>query len=350
MAFPRTDLGVVDPLAAGVTESLLVSFPRFMRFPRALGLAPAAIALAAAASSLFLFTHAPTVRAQCGTASSSPCPTPIPVNAFLSLDVTQGDANTVITVTGGQFLPNEQTTLYWDTPAHVAGSATADQNGSFSNVKVKPFPGDPPGAHRLYASVPPNPFANFTINAPAASPSPSPTPSESPSPSPTAAVTDTPSSSPVAATLNGFDVISRPPFVFLPIAGVIAIGLALGFWLYSVVRRPRRVALTSAAVVHRAMRPDYSAGFGAPPAATAAEPEPSAWEQSPVHAPPTQPSPQPPQPPPASETPTEESQISNVEWGAPVEWGTGSSDWGFPEPEPGPDAGENAPDPPQPAD
>jgi hypothetical protein len=32
-----------------------------------------------------------------------------------------------------------------------------------------------------------------------------------------------------------------------------------------------------------------------------------------------------------------------VEWGPPVEWGTGSSDWGFPEPPP--DDSTDAPEP-----
>ena len=293
-----------------------------MRFPRAVGLAPAAIALAAAASSFVLFTHAPTVRAQCGSNASAPaCPTP--VNAFLSLDVTAGDANTVINVTGGQFLPGESLSLYWDTANHVAGSATADANGSF-NTRVKPFAGDAPGQHKLCASVDPQPCALFTINPVATTPSPSPTPSQSPSPTPTAAVTATPSSSPVAATLNGFDVISKPPFVFLPIAGAAAIGLALAFWVFSLMRRPRQVALpTSAAVVHRAMRPDYSAGFGAPPSAPPAAAEPSAWDVGPTH---VASAPQP------AAAPTEEAQITSVEWGPPVEWGTGSGDWGFPEP------------------
>lgn len=307
-----------------------------MRFPRAVGLAPVAIALAAAASSLFLFTHAPAVRAECGTASTSPCPpTPTPVNAFLSLDVSTGDANTVINVTGGQFLPNQQVSLYWDQPGHVAGAATADANGSF-NTRVKAFAGDPAGVHHLCASVQPNPCANFTLQGPQQSPSPSPTPSESPSPTPTGAITESPTSSPVAATLNGFDVISRPPFIFLPIAGAAAIGLALAFWLFSVFRRPRQLAIPSAAVVHRAMRPDYSAGFGAPPSASPPETEPSAW---PAEAPPPQAAPQPTPPQP----PAEESQISNVEWGPPVEWGTGSSDWGFPEPPP--DDSTDAPEP-----
>ena len=305
-----------------------------MRFPRAVGLAPAAIVLAAAASSLFLFTHASAVRAECGTASSTPCPPPpTPVNAFLSLDVATGDANTVINVSGGQFLPNQQVSLYWDQAGHVAGSATADANGSF-NARVKPFAGDAAGVHHLCASVQPNPCANFTLQGPQTSPSPSPTPSESPSPTPTLTFTQSPTSTPVASTLNGFDVISRPPFVFLPIAGAAAIGLALAFWLFTVVRRPRQVAFPSAAVVHRATRPDYSAGFGTPPSAAPAPPEPSAWPEG-------GPQPQPHQEQP--QAPAEESQISNVEWGPPVEWGTGSGDWGFPEPPP--DDSTDAPEP-----
>jgi len=249
---------------------------------------------------------------------------PTPVNAFLSLDVSTGDANTVINVTGGQFLPNQQVSLYWDQANHVAGSATADANGSF-NTRVKPFAGDAAGVHHLCASVQPNPCANFTLQGPQPSPSPTPTPSESPSPTPTVTTTATPTSSPVATTLNGFDVMSRPPFVFLPIAGAAAIGLALAFWLFSQARKPRQVALPSAAVVHRAMRPDYSAGFGTPTSAAAPPPEPSAWPEGRAEPPPANPQPQ------AS---GEESEVSNVEWGPPVEWGTGSSDWGFPEPPP----------------
>jgi hypothetical protein len=341
---------VVDPLAARVTNRLLLSFRRFdapdseldiansvpvclsARRPHRARLAPVAVVLAAAASSLFLFMHAPSVRAQCGGASESPCPTPIPVNAFISLDVTAGDPTTVINVTGGQFLPNEQMSLYWDTTNHVAGSATADSNGNF-NVRIKPFAGDSPGVHKLCASVPPNPCANFTLNAAATSPSPSPTPTESPSASPTAVATvnDTPTSTPAAATLNGFDVISRPPFVFLPIAGAVAIGLAFGFWLFSVVRRRPQMAIPAAAVVHRATRPDYTSSFGTAPPTTPPAPEQSGWPEVPQ-------SESPPAAPP-------DSTISNTEWGPPVEWGTGSSDWGFPEPPP-----DDSPETPEPGD
>src|SRR3977135_3719284 len=62
------------------------------------------------------------------SASPSPSPTPIPVNAFLTLDVTSGGPNTAIPVNGGQFLPNQPVTLYWDQKERVAGSATADGN------------------------------------------------------------------------------------------------------------------------------------------------------------------------------------------------------------------------------
>lgn len=329
---------MVDSVASDVTERLLLSFRRFMRFPRGLGLGPAAVALAAAASSLLLFSNAPAVHAQCGTASSSPCPTPIPVNAFLSIDPTTGDPNTVINVSGGQFLPNESMSLYWDQQDHVAGSAKADANGNVNTVRVKPFGGDSPGVHHLCASVPPNPCANFSLQALTPTPSPSPTPTESPSPTPTPIATDTtPFAPPPGHSINGFDVITKPPFVFLPIAGLAAIALAFGFWLFSYLRRPRQpAALPTAAVVHRAMRPDYSAGFGAPPPPAATPAEPSAWDPS---------APRPPSEPPSPQPPAEESQAPDVEWGQPVEWGTGSGDWGFPEP---PAEDENPPEPPQP--
>lgn len=345
MALPRAGPGLVDPVAPGVTKPTLVSFPRFMRLSGSLRFGPALVIFAAVGSATFLFAHAPTARAECGTASSSPCPTPsptppIPVNAFISLDVTSGDPNTVINVTGGQFNPNEDTGLYWDQPAHVAGSAHADGNGNF-NTRVKPFPGDAPGSHKLCASVQPNPCAFFTITAPS-TPTPSPSPTESPSPSssPGPVVSFGPTPSPIAASLSGFDVISKPPFVFLPLFGILGIALSLGYWVVSTMRRPRVRALPTAAVMHRAMRPDYSAGFGTAPPSPEPELPPSAWNEpaSPaVHDAPAQAEPAPASP--------AEPEVPDVEWGPPVEWGTGSSDWGFPEPPPAPDDSPEAPQP-----
>jgi hypothetical protein len=222
--------------------------------------------------------------------------------------VTDGGPNTQITVNGGAFLPNEQMTLYWDQPNRVAGGANADQSGNFV-THVKPFSGDGAGVHKLCASVQPNPCANFTITAPATAPSPSPTPSESPSPSAVASGTMTQSPTPVGATLNGFDVISRPPFVFLPLIGGLAIAISLLYWVISMVRRPHTPALPSAAVMHRATRPDYTAGFGTPPAEPASEPPAaSAWHEASPPAP----------PPPEPSSP-------------PVEWGLGAPDSGYPQ-------------------
>lgn len=339
-------------MAAGVTKPTLVSFRRFMRFLGAL----------VVLSGVWLLTTAdstsPTPPSQSSPPASpspaetpspspSPSPSPIPTNAFLSLDVTQGPPTTVINVSGGQFLPNEQTTLYWDTANHVAGSATADGGGSF-NTRVKPFAGDGPGVHKLCASVSPNPCANFTIVSATPSPDATPSPPESPSPLESPSPEESPSlvASPARITpsLSGFDVISRPPFVFLPIFGFGAILLALAYWAFSVIRRPRRPGLLpSAAVVHRATRPDYSAAFGAPPSTPAQPPEPSAWNEPVPHtpqpiAPPAAPQPVPPAVPPPVSAPA-------VEWGAPVEWGTGRSEWGIPEP-PSPDE----PEVPQPGD
>jgi len=333
-------------MAAGVTKPRLVSFRRFMRSSGIPRLAPAALVLAALATAVFLFGHAPAARADCGGTASgaTPCPpTPTPTLAFISIDVTSGDPSTVITVTGGQFLPNEQMNLYWDTASHVAGFAQADAGGSFSNVKVKPYPGDGPGVHKLCASVQPNPCANFAINAPPSpTPTPSPSPSASPSESPGAGASAAPTPSPVGAvSLSGFDVISRPPFVFLPIAGVLGVVLSLGYWMVSMMRRPRQRAFPTAAVVHRAMRPDYSAGFGTPPPAPRPDAEPSAWSE-PVH---PLPAPEPPAPEAAAPPPPTEPQIPEADWGPPVEWGTRSADWGFPEP-----PQDDNPEPPPPRD
>lgn len=344
MAFPDSQLGVVGALAARVTNQVLLSFPGFMRWSPARWFSPALIVLGAAASASFLVAQAPIARAECGTASSSPCPSPspIPTNAFLSLDVTDGGPNTQITVNGGAFLANEQMTLYWDQLNKVAGGGHADGSGNFV-THVKPFTGDSPGVHKLCASVAPNPCANFTLEAATPSPSPSPTPTESPSPSASPAETIAPtiSPTPVAATLSSFDVISRPPFVFLPIIGLLAIALSLGYWIVSLVRRPRQIALPSAAVVHRAMRPDYTAGFGTPPPqGPPPTAEPSAWADVPQAGPPS------PRPPSAEPPAAAEPEPTAPTWEADantVAWGTGEPDTGYQFPPPAeesPDTGE----------
>ena len=341
MAFPRADLGLVDSMAAGVTIRRLVPFPDFMRFLRLLVFLPVWLVVVAAdnapspsaspSATVAAESPSPVVSP---TPAPSPSPLPTPINAFLSLDVTAGPATTVINVTGGQFLPNQQMSLYWDQTTRVAGSATADGSGNF-NVRVQPRSGDAPGVHKLCASVQPNPCANFTLQSATPTPSSSPSPSEQPSPSPT----DEPTASPQAATparvnatLSGFDVISKPPFVFLPLFGFGALLLALAYWAFSVLRRPRRLApLPSAAVVHRATRPDYTAAFGTAPSRPADTPATSAWNEAmpPPGTPTTPTGMQPPLPTPAAPAPAVEEPQPPA-----VEWGLGAPDSGYPTPPP----------------
>jgi hypothetical protein len=218
----------------------------------------------------------------------------VPANAFITLDVTSGGPNTPINVIGGQFLANQSMTLFWDQADHVAGSASSDANGNFT-TRVKPFDGDAPGVHKLCVSVQPPRCANFNLEATATpSPTPSPSPSPSPEPTPSATATASPSTTPVATTLNGLDVIMKPPFVILPLIGVLAIAVSIGYWILSIVRRPKTVVFPSAAVVHRATRPDYTAPFGTAPPTPTASPAPSAWEDV---------VPKAPAPPPAYELP-----------------------------------------------
>jgi hypothetical protein len=307
-------------MAAGVTKQGLVSFPGFMRWLRVLVVIPVWLLLTAETPSP---SPSPSpAQSETPSPSPSPSPHPTPVNAFLSLDVTAGPPDTVINVSGGQFLPNQQMNLYWDQPSKVAGAATADANGSF-NTRVKPNASDKPGVHKLCASVLPNPCANFALQSATPTPSPSPTPSEEPSPTPSEEPTPSQVATParVNTSLSGFDVISKPPFVFLPIFGVGALLLSLAYWAFSALRRPRRLApMPSAAVVHRATRPDYTAAFGAAPARPAVTAQPSAWSEAmPAHN--ATPQSTPTLPPPAAVEP--EAQA--------YQWGLGIPDSGYPD-------------------
>src|SRR6202049_1919576 len=151
--------------------------------------------------------------------SPTPVPTPTPQFATIGLDPAAGGPSVGITVTGQLFLPNESITLYWDDPSRVAGSTVCNASGAFT-VVVKPFPGDAPGLHHLYASVEPKPHADFTLQGPPSpTPAASPTPSDSPSPSPSPIESPSPAPSPSAVpvgNISGIDIITRPPFVFLP--------------------------------------------------------------------------------------------------------------------------------------
>ncbi|MEA2592199.1 MAG: large repetitive protein [Actinomycetota bacterium] len=218
---------------------------------------------------------------------------PLPQGANIGLQPTAGGPSTAITVTGDQFLKNESLTLYWDVTNHVATSVVTDGNGSFTKV-IKPFAGDKPKVHKLCASVQPHPCASFSLQA-----APTPTPGVTPLPgdtsTPTPGATNTPQASgvrPGGGGISGLDIITRPPFVFLPIIAIIGILGVLAYWLFS--RRRSTPPGSSATVVHRATRPDYMAPFptaGSAPVAPRDPAQPSAWDApvQPYAPPPAQP-------------------------------------------------------------
>jgi large repetitive protein len=237
--------------------------------------------------------------------SASPVPTPTPVNAFLTLDLSAGGPNTQINVSGNSFLPGEQMSLFWDTPSKVIGAATADGNGNFSNVKVKPFAGDASGLHKICASVQPVPCAQFELQAtptptpsPAASPSESPSPVESPSPSPSDSPTPGAVPLPVANNTNNLDVLFHPPFIFLPFIAALGLIGAIAYWVFGTVSRRPRAPLPSASIVHRSVRPEAGMpGYELAPTAFAAPlPPPAPEPLPPLDAQPPWPSPKPPIP------------------------------------------------------
>jgi len=250
LAFSGTDLRLVDPLAAD-----LIYFDGSMPIPR-LVVTPARTVLCAMVAAAVLVAMSPMARAAIHTASGVPSPTPTPMGANIVLDTAAGGPNTRITATGSAFLPGESMNLIWDAMSHVAATVTADGGGNFTKV-VTPFPGDVPGIHRLCASVQPIPCAYFTLQG-----APTPTPPAAPSTSPSTTPSDqspspTTSASSVVLThsgRSGLDIITKPPFVFLPIIGLLALLAALAYWL--LMRVDRTPVLPSASVIHSSARLD----------------------------------------------------------------------------------------------
>jgi len=217
-----------------------------------------------------------TAGAQLPTDNPSPQPTPTPTRAYITLNVSAGGPTTQITVGGNSFNPGQAVSIDWDSdPSKVLGSATANAQGSFSGVRVRPYPHAAPGLHHFCATVNPFPCAQFTLQGtptptPRVSPRPTPTPSPSPSSTPSLIAI------PAGSSTNGLDVMLRPPFIFLPIFGLIALFVAAGYWLFSKLPRPQK-NLPSASIVHRSARPLRGPIYpdaAPPPSADQPPPEP----------------------------------------------------------------------------
>lgn len=215
---------------------------------------------------------------------------PLPIGATIGLSPTAGGLSTILTVTGDSFLKNESITLYWDLTTHIAATVVTDANGAFTKT-IKPRALDKPGVHRLCVNVQPRPCASFAVQAP-----PSPTPQAPPSPVDTSTPSPSPGESPQASGarpggggISGLDIITRPPFVFLPIIAIIGLLGVLAYWFLS---RRRSTPPSSATVVHRATRPDYIAPFptaGSAPVPPRNPAQPSAWDAPFQPVPPAQP-------------------------------------------------------------
>lgn len=209
--------------------------------------------------------------------SPTPSTVPTPTNANIFLDLAAGGPGTRITVSGSSFLPNEPMNLYWDVASHVAATLSANGNGNFTKV-VTPHANDKPGLHRLCASVQPNPCANFTLQGrPSPTPPSSPIAHQSPSSSPTTSARPTSSPAPIAGS-SGFEIITRPPFVFFPIIAILGV---LGAITYAILSRVQwtQPSLPTASIVHRSARPDIGP---VPPASEPLEaPAPDAPAETP---------------------------------------------------------------------
>jgi hypothetical protein len=213
--------------------------------------------------------------------SPAPAPTPTPVYAFITLDVSAGGPNTRITVSGNSFNPGEPLSIDWDgDTTKVLGSTTANAQGNFSGVTVRPYAQAAPGLHHICASVNPFPCAQFQLQGTPTPTPPAPKTSTSPSPSPSPSLSPTPSIIPIpAGSDSGLDVMLHPPFVFLPIITLLAVIAAAGYWLFGKLPRPQK-NLPAASIVHRSARPIYGAHLAAQP-----PPAPSPSAQTPERAP-----------------------------------------------------------------
>jgi hypothetical protein len=228
------------------------------------------------------------------TPTPSPSPTPTPNSSGqLALSVALGPPGTTITVQGSSFRPNEQLTLYWDSPSTSLGQITADGQGAFK-VDIKAPTGDV-GQHAICVIEPNQTCAIFKLEA-AATPSPSPTATVTPTPLATATTAATPVPAIVPDAPEGsshpsaISALLQPPFVIFPVLIALALvgGSVYWIWLGS---RPRPQPVASARVMHRSVHPVTPAAVGAVPEPKAAEPIPTA--PPPIAAPPDLPAPRP---------------------------------------------------------
>jgi hypothetical protein len=184
-----------------------------------------------------------------------------------------------------------------------------DGNGAFA-IQLA-IPNDSTGvSHQIcvvenYGNV----CTGFTLEAlPSPTPTSTDTPSASPSPSPSASPV-----APVATTSSGgsspLALLTRPPFVFLPI--IAAIGLLAFLALYLWRARPTP-PIGEVTILHRAPEPRvYGSQPDSPPPAPAPSPPPPVVYESPAAPASSPPPPRPPAPPSGADVPPEMPEASD---------------------------------------
>jgi hypothetical protein len=164
-----------------------------------------------------------------------------PTPSTIELSVDHGPPGRHVTITGRNFLPNEQIPILFDNAP--VNRATADGQGNFTAEVV--VPDTTQGTHTICARLR---CANFTVTAPATPtptppPTPPPTPEATPTPQPTPTPTDTPTPSPtgsatatpaaIAGTSTGSSggglLRSLFPGILIPILLLLAVGGAALF-------------------------------------------------------------------------------------------------------------------------
>jgi hypothetical protein len=184
-----------------------------------------------------------------------------------------------------------------------------DGNGAFA-IQLA-IPNDATGVNHQICVVENygNLCTGFTLEA---NPGPTPTPSDSPSASPSPSPSTSPVA-PVATTSSGgsspLAVLTRPPFVFLPI--IAAIGLLAFLALYLWRGRPTP-PIGEVTILHRAPEPRvYGPQPDSPPPAPAPSPPPPVVYESPPGPASSPPPPRPPAPPGGADVPPEMPEASD---------------------------------------
>jgi hypothetical protein len=237
-----------------------------------------------------------------------PTPTPVPTPRG-SILLNPGSAPPTVRVnfSGSGLDPNAILAVLFDS-THLVDLNT-DASGNFAVQLAVPDTA-PPGTHQVcVGETNGNVCSAFTVEAapagtptPSPSASPSPSPSASPSGSAALATPDTGGSSPLS-------LLTKPPFVFLPIIAAIGLLAFLGLYLWRARPTPPIGEVT---ILHKAPAPRvYDQDAPPPPAPPPAPPKAPIVYESPTAPPSTPPPARPPAPPSGADIPPDLPEASD---------------------------------------